>query len=229
MESLINRNENIERQNHMLKDNLKININILDNECYLIRNLFGLEEQFTLIQYINDRDKTPPKKKCMVPTPQTLILGNEEPSLHFKHGDSPNIVTNMVQKANEILKRNDIEISIDTFDKICNYKSLSMATIVYESPNGHFPPHIDHCNNSFVYLMSLGCTANFMIKGPTMQNQKLFKFQSGDLLVFNASTEAALQHGVMSIDDESSCPKYLKEKFKLLKDKRYGVQCRLHI
>ena len=74
-----------------------------------------------------------------------------------------------------------------------------MSVIQYESPNGRFPAHIDHCKDSFVYLVSLGCTANFMVKGPNMEEKKYFRFNSGDMLVFNASSEAAILHEVVGI------------------------------
>merc|ERR1719203_1445101 len=88
--------------------------------------------------------------------------------------------------------------------KLCDYESLSMATIRYEAPNGHFPPHVDHCNDSFVCLASLGRTANFMVRGPSMDAQRHFKFCSGDVLVFDASTEAALLHSCVSIDESAN-------------------------
>merc|ERR1711890_165071 len=137
----------------------------------------------------------------MVPSPKTLIFGENQPTLKFKFGEK-SMISDMVVKANEILERNDLGSHGNA--NLGKWRSLSMAAIKYESPHGHFPPHIDHCNNSFVYLMSLGCTANFMVKGPRMEARKNFKFRSGDLLVFNASTEAAILHGVMSIDAEGS-------------------------
>ncbi|GMH73476.1 hypothetical protein TrRE_jg121, partial [Triparma retinervis] len=46
---------------------------------------------------------------------------------------------------------------------------------------------------------------------------------SGDLLVFDASTEANILHGVEGIV-EGTCPEGLGER---LREHRYGVQCRL--
>ena len=67
---------------------------------------------------------------------------------------------------------------------------------------------------------------NFMVKGPTMQTRFQFKFCSGDMLVFNASTEAAILHGVLSIDNGQSCPPELGDVFQKLRNHRYGVQTR---
>merc|ERR1711972_1183177 len=112
--------------------------------------------------------------------------------------------------------------------KLDLYKSLSMATIRYEAPDGRFPPHVDHCNDSFVFLASLGRTANFMVKGPAMDAQKNFKFCSGDMLVFDSSTKAALLHSCVSIDESASpVGDLLASKFPVLQKHRYGVQCRM--
>lgn len=146
-----------------------------------------------------------------------MRIKQPQPTLKFKPGDK-SIVIHMVEKVNATMKRNDL----------CKYKSLSMVVIQYKSPDGHFPPHLDHCNNSFVHLMSLGCTASFMVKGPTMDEKREFEFHSGDMLVFNASTEAAVLHSVQSIGGSESCPSSLRKAFPVLQNHRYGVQCRSH-
>ena len=148
-----------------------------------------------------------------------VLLGENQPSLCFKAGQNPSVFSSIVDKATDIVKHSD-----PTLSSLRQYKHLSTAVIEYESPNGCFHPHIDHCQNSFVYLISLGCTANFMVKGPTMQTRLRFKFCSGDMLVFNASTEAAILHGVLSIGDSQSCPPELGDVFQKLRNHRYGVQ-----
>ena len=205
-------------------------VEILDKECILIRRALRLDEQKRLFEYIQENDKTPSlgnKPKPMVPSPKTLILGEDQPSLFYEYGQK-SVVNDMVMKATNILKEKKLHM-INGFDISQRFSSLSMATIKYESPHGHFAPHIDHCNDSFVYLTSLGCTANFMVKGPTMDKQTHFKFHSGDLLIFNASTKAALLHSVVSIDKEGNeDAKILGEQFPSFWNHRYGVQCRMH-
>jgi len=201
-------------------------IETMDEECYLLRNLLGPREQAAIFQYVLDRDKTPwdTLPRAMVPAPKTLVLGEDQPSIEFAPGEE-SVVTEVVGKANEVLKRNGLGST--AYVDLSKCRSLTMAAIQYESPDGHFAPHVDHCSNSSVYLMSLGCTANFMVKGPTMESKHQFKFRSGDMLIFNASTEAAILHGVLSIDDEGSCPRSLGDAFPVLQKHRYGVQCRL--
>jgi hypothetical protein len=197
---------------------------LVQNDCYLLRSLLRADEQATLFQYIQEQDRTPwdTLTRVMVPAPKTLMFGENKPSLQFKCGEN-SLVGDMVETANEILERNNLGWSAQ------HYKALSMAAIQYKSPDGHFPPHVDHSNNSFVYLMSLGCTANFMVKGPDMTSKKTFKFHSGDLLVFKPSTDASILHGVISIiDGEGSCPVELGKDFPILQSHRYGVQCRVH-
>lgn len=196
-------------------------VEVFGEECFLIRGLLAPCEQMALLRFVQERDKTPPRARpCMNPSPKTLVLGENEPSIRFLPGED-SAINRMVEKASGVLKSN---LGNGEW-KSSEFKSISMAVIEYESPDGRFPPHIDHCNDSFVYLLSLGCTANFMVKGPAMQERKTFKFHSGDLLVFNASSQAAILHGVMSIDGEESCPEELKP---WLRKHRYGVQLRLY-
>ena len=203
------------------------NIEVLDTECVLIRNALTFEEQVRLCEYIEKRDKTPTNQpQAMVPAPKTLVLGeNGHPQVQYKFGDV-SVVNSMIEKSSDILKQKHLNL-MSGFD-VCQYKSLSMATIRYEAPDGCFPPHVDHCNNSFVFLTSLGRTANFMIKGPSMDIKKDFKFYSGDVLVFDASTKAGLLHSVVSIDNSASkVGDALASKFPVLYKHRLGVQCRM--
>lgn len=209
-------------------DEAQPKVEVIDAACVLIRNLLTLEEQSQLFEYIQHHDKTPGNQpRAMVPAPKTLLLGNEgEPNIRYTFGEE-SVVNTLVDKASEILRVSDLNV-VDGFD-VCQYKTLSMATIRYDVSGQGFPPHVDHCNDSFVFLASLGCTANFMVKGPLMDAQKTFKFCSGDLLVFNASSEAALLHSVVSIDDSASeMGEVLGHKFPILQRHRYGVQCRMY-
>lgn len=203
-------------------------VEVLDADCILVRSLLTLEEQTQLFEYIQHHDKTPSNlPRAMVPAPKTLQLGEAgSPNIRYVIGEET-VVNAMVEKGARVLQMNGLNV-MDGFD-VCQYESLSMATIRYEAPDGRFPPHVDHCNDSFVFLASLGCTANFMVKGPTMDTQKQFKFCSGDLLVFNASSRAAILHSVMSIDETGSkLGKLLGSRFPVLQNHRYGVQCRMY-
>ena len=52
-------------------------------------------------------------------------------------------------------------------------------------------------------------------------NGKICKFNSGDLLFFDASLSAKVNHGIISIDDNNTSPNQLKL------DYRLGFQMRL--
>lgn len=214
-----------QHEEKMVSEPLEPRLHDIDTDCYLIRNHLRPEEQVVLFQYIQKQDQTPwdTLPRVMVPVPKTLLFKNDkndenEPTLNFEPGDK-SVISGMVGKANAIMNQSNSSLDLR------KYKSLSMAAIRYKSPDGRFPPHLDHCNNSFVYLMSLGCTANFMVKGPNMEDKRDIKFHSGDLMVFNASTEAAILHGVMSIEP-GTCPEALGKAFPVLQNHRYGVQCR---
>ena len=210
-------------------------VEAIDAECFLIRNLLTTEEQFRLFEYIQERDKTPPRQhRPMVPAPRTLVLGEEgHPTIEFEYGDRSSIVTDMVAKAGTALALENLHVvgGLDTTCEQQGWNSMSMATVQYEVPDGHFPPHVDHCNDeSLVFLASLGCTANFMVRGPTMTTKRIFKFHSGDLLVFNPSSKAAILHSVVNIDPgggANSSSHLLHKEFPILENHRYGVQCRM--
>ena len=133
-----------------------------------------------------------------------------------------------MKKGGEVLRSEGLHVVGGGVD-LRVYEGLSMATISYEAPHGRFDTHIDHCNGSYVFLASLGNTCNFMVHAPSMASPRRFKLFSGDMLVFNPSTEAAIKHGVESIDEAaSSSGESLGREFPALRNHRYGVQCRMH-
>ena len=79
----------------------------------------------------------------------------------------------------------------------------------YEYPNGNLGRHTDK-DDSLVYLISLGCTAQFLIKTPEMDDDTvIFDFNNGDVLYFDASPSANIEHGILSILSPSTSPQYL--------------------
>jgi len=197
-----------------------------DRPCYLIRNCLSLSEQTSIYQDISCRSKYTDNrsKPCMHPTPKTIIFDGNQSTLKFSGGD--NIYnTLIVETANDVLKKEAPQKSHQFLTSACSTEptTMSVGVIRYHVPNGKFPEHIDHCNdNSWVYLLSLGCSANFVVKGPNSEKQ-LFRFNSGDVLVFDPSSDAAILHGVTSINGDDfplDCP----EDFQQF---RFGVQCRV--
>eukprot|EP01084_Bolivina_argentea_P124501 220609_1 len=208
-------------------DKSGIEIEIMDRQCFLLRNMLNVDEQMKLFGDLKSKDKTPKKAvKVMYPSPQTIVYDENKVSLYYTP-EQNSVYNHLVNKANDIINRNHHYFETNVWMiELNKYKLIKMSAIKYPSPNGHFAPHIDH-DNSFVYLASIGCIANFMVKGPNMKNKKVFKFNSGDLLIFNASTKAANVHGVISIDNTSSCPVQLANEFQILKNHRIGIQCRV--
>uniref|UniRef100_A0A6U3QHH8 Alpha-ketoglutarate-dependent dioxygenase AlkB-like domain-containing protein n=2 Tax=Ditylum brightwellii TaxID=49249 RepID=A0A6U3QHH8_9STRA len=205
-------------------------VKVITSECFLIRDALTMKEQVELSAYIHDRDRTPQNEpRAMVPAPRTLVLGDDgaSPTVKYRRGDA-SVVTTMVDQGVACLKRENLGLTGITND-IAEYTSLSMATIRYEAPNGRFPPHVDHCKDSAVFLVSLGRSANFMVRGREETEVRRFQLQSGDALVFDASTEAGLLHGVESIDVAASdAGEALAQEFPVFRTHRYGVQCRMH-
>ena len=197
--------------------------------CFLIRGHLSPFEQSSLFAHIEENDCTPwgSLPKVMNPSPKTLLFGHNEPKMEYEIGDaSP--VADMVERAIEIaIKERRASPLADQLREKNSIKSLTMAAIRYLAPNARFPPHLDHCSNSFVFLASLGCTAKFMVKCGTEGQARTFDFKSGDLLVFDASTEAAVLHGVLGLHEHSCDVQDLTSRFPVLENHRYGVQCRL--
>ena len=200
-------------------------------ECFLIRDALTFEQQVALSEYIASRDRTPANEpRAMVPAPRTLVLGDDgvSPSVTYRRGDG-SIMTRMVDAGVEVLERAGLGLESSVTIDVTQYTKLSMATIRYEAPNGQFPPHVDHCEESAVFLVSLGRSANFMVRGKGERDVKRLSLRSGDALVFDASTEAGVLHGVESIDENASRNgEALAERFPVFKNHRYGVQCRMY-
>ena len=200
-----------------------------DRPCYLIRNCLDASEQTSIYQDILHRSihTDNRSKPCMHPTPKTIIFNENQSTLKFSGGD--NIYNELiVQAANLVLKREVIlQKKHQRFATACNSDTttMSVGVIRYQVPNGCFPEHIDHCNDdSWVYLLSLGCSANFVVKCSPQSEKQQFRFRSGDVLVFDPSSDAAVVHGVASINGDEppllDCPEVF-QKF------RFGVQCRV--
>ena len=79
---------------------------------------------------------------------------------------------------------------------------------------------MDHRNDkSWVYLLSLGCTAKFVVQEGHSEKLTL-SLQSGDVLAFDPSSKA----GVQSIVAEypTGCPEDFQQY-------QFGVQCRVKL
>ena len=239
--------------------NSSVEILIQDSPCYLIRNCLTLSEQISIyndiINQSNNIDNTN-KQICMNPAPKTIIFNDNQSTLKFSKDDEGDNVYNqlIIHHANTNLheyahqNNNSQQLGETTLTKmITSYyessssethkqpTSMSVAVIRYKPPNGNFPLHIDHTNdNSYVYLLNLGCSANFIVKGPIHNEKKEFIFSSGDVLVFDPSSNAGILHGVGSInvddfptindveDSEKEC--CIPKDFQRF---RFGVQCRV--
>ena len=205
---------------------------ILDDTCIHIHGLLSADDQCALLDYINERDCTnygaPPP---MVPSPKTLMFGLGRPMLPLTSSD-PSPATEMVDRTQQYVLRGGHDGSVpihcsNLLSSAVGEAEVSMAVIRYEAPDGKFPLHCDHCNDgSLVYLMTLGCAAHFFVKTPSMERGKAFDLESGDMLVFDASTAANVLHAVKGIK-EGSCPSHLAERSEVMRAHRYGVQCRV--
>ena len=141
----------------------------------------------------------------------------------------------MAKKTQSIIARN---YKFKNLQKdISKYRVQGITSLKYPSINGQLGIHCDG-NPSVVFLYSIGCTCNFYVFGDKMRKNEdkksvdkrkdgqIFKFKSGDMLFFDASSEANIQHGIISVDDSDTCPKFLKEKCKGIEKFRISCQIR---
>jgi len=167
---------------------------VIDETCFLLHSFLSASEQRVLFEYIDKLDCTPwdTIPRAMVPSPKTLVFSSGKPMLPLVSSD-PSPATDMVDRAHEqVLGSGQGQVPShcgDLLRSAVGDSQVSMAVIRYEAPDGKFPPHVDHCNGSLVYLMTLGCTARFMVKAPNMEERQTFDLESGDMLVFDASTQ----------------------------------------
>ena len=203
--------------------------------CCLLRDALDPREQDELSSHIASRDRTPSegdRPACMMPSPRTLVLGDDgaTPTATYLPGDA-SIATTLVDKVVSSLKDAGLDDVMTTANvrDIATYSRITMGAIRYRVPDGRFPPHVDHCKNSAVVLMSLGRDAKFTVRGRDDASATRFAMRSGDALVFDASSEARVLHGVEGIHcSASDSGEELSRRHPVFRSHRYGVQCRLH-
>ena len=196
---------------------------LANQHCYLVRNCLDRSEQTQVFQEILERSKNTDNsanRACMNPTPKTIIFDGNQSTIKFS---GSNLFGDLiVSKANAIILQNKQGWIRDNHN-VADIQ-MSVGVIRYPVPDGHFPLHVDHCNDhSWVYLLSLGCTANFVVQEGQSEKRTL-SLKSGDVLVFDPSTKAAITHGVQSIVAEypAGCPEDFQQY-------RFGVQCRVKL
>lgn len=229
----------------MAEERVKV---LVDQQCFWLRNALTTEEQIevfsNLLECSKHTDNT--SKPCMNPSPKTLIFDGPTPTLRFgrfRTGDEDNnsssspltsvydrlILQRAISLVSPRLRDGFNNNGPDSAPQQLAYNRYSVGVIRYKAPDDRFAEHIDHCNepNGWVILLSLGCTARFMVAGPSDTAYRTIDMLSGDILLFDPSSQAAIRHGVASIV-VSSCPSSLIEAFgdNLMGNYRYGVQCR---
>jgi len=212
-------------------------------------------EVFREIQEKSKQMDNSQRTPCMNPSPKTLIFNGNTPTLRFgkpqsNSNDEPLTSTSLssvferlvVNRAMSLVSQHHQrqqpaanEASPSYQSDGCTtgvadnlrYDQYTVSVIRYPAPDGSFAEHIDHCNNpgAWVVLLSIGCTATFSVRGSRDDPKTFLKLESGDIMVFDPSTAAAVRHGVVSIE-VATCPKALAEAFEDMAGHRYGVQCR---
>lgn len=205
---------------------MKQDVEVLDTSCYLVRHALDMKNQIAFFQDIQrmDQPASSNQPKALYPSPRTVRFGdNNRTKIKYERGalaENPTMYSQLVDKANESI-HNTTNKSVN----LSHYKSITLSAIAYKAAQHTLAEHIDH-DDSFVYLLSIGCTTNFVVKGPNMVEKTTIPLKSGDLIVFDASTTGNILHGISNIE-ASSCPQELASGSPILQNHRYGIQLRV--
>ena len=91
---------------------------------------------------------------------------------------------------------------------------MQASGLLYTS-DGALHDHIDNIGN-YLVLLSLGCAVDFLV------DTTVFRFESGDALVFNGATRHGVMHGVRGVHPRT-CPPALPAE---LRGARLSLQLR---
>ena len=148
----------------------------------------------------------------------------------IKQYEDPNSLNSkLLTKTKEIMQRNNASKNTKTSlpKKYKLFNGFVGEYCCHHQMNGSLGKHYDDAPG-LVILYSIGCTANFYVKSPRIQQENgiTFKFESGDVFIFDCSEKAKILHAVISIDAHS-CPTELQQRYAKLGEHRYSLQTRM--
>ena len=163
--------------------------------------------------------------------PQTnfrFVFENNNPYISLNTNDDASIFNQLVKRLNDDLRSSpEGEKKLIDVPPIPGSARAEVGVQGYKSPNGSLGRHTDR-DDSLVYLMSLGCTARFLVKTPEMEEDSVIDFNSGDVLYFDASPNAHVEHAVLGVDAPSTSPTDVVATLGYLANHRIGIQYRLY-
>mmetsp|Transcript_74063 Transcript_74063/g.66646 ORF Transcript_74063/g.66646 Transcript_74063/m.66646 type:complete len:247 (+) Transcript_74063:73-813(+) len=230
-------NDNDDNINIIKDEKTGILIEEFQKNVLLVRGILSIEQQLKLYEEMIGEEKImvdrlkkyrgdnykPPIKDGLISMYTKQKMGGD---LLEDEGIKDSIYDILLKKGMEI-----VEINYKLKDITLKDAKLGhIQAAKYKTEEGKLKNHVDgifHGPNA-VFLFSIGCNANFYVKGPEMKKEKIFKFKSGDCLFFDATNKAKILHGIESIDPGQTCPKQLKEKFESAGEYRIGLQMRAY-
>eukprot|EP01084_Bolivina_argentea_P085553 154635_1 len=221
--------------NPTLNSQLDRNQNIIELEenCILLRNMFDIEEQCELYSAIIKISALTLKGKIKANKNWTRLMRIQPTNKAHKGRNSPIYDKLFDRTFNTLYAMNNIKTKLPSLSSIGKH---TMRANLYPAPHGNIYRHYDK-RNGYVLLYSLGCSIIFYVKGPQMDKKNgsgiTFEMHSGDILLFDASTRARIEHGVDKVLP-GTCPVQLLQKIKKhpkfdLNNVRISVQTRFHI
>ena len=220
------------------------------DKCFLISNIFTIEQQIELYDQILSASKdlsnhVKHRGTNSAHVPMRLLFGQwhmhyasndiyvsqkQQVNVHYRFAKYVDNVVKIIRK----LQQTDKSFCAGFPTKYqCNY----VSALEYPTPRGTIRKHCDDMEG-WVLLFSLGCKPNFYVSGNpnanslglTFDNKKTFQelidFNSGSVLIFDSSPHAAVYHEIRSIQ-ANTCPKLLGDKRSRLKNVRVSLQFRI--
>lgn len=229
--------------NNINKNNQESGVEIIMDTCFLISNVFTIEEQIELYDIIMNTSKdflsatsqffgfnqiySAHRRDLFFQAPNMIVKSNQFCQMQKLIGDNKFYYkfAKYVDKVVKIVKKLQAKQSCLCFPQKNQCRNIS--AIEYPVPNGSIPRHCDEMSG-WILLFSLGCKPNFYIQNPKINNgfEKLIDFKSGSVLIFDSSVNAGVNHEIKSIQP-NTCPKLLGDKRSKLKTTRVSVQFRV--
>ncbi|ETO08460.1 hypothetical protein RFI_28928 [Reticulomyxa filosa] len=197
---------------------------VFHSTCVWLQGVLSMQDQYALYEAVLKAAKCcrPEDLKNKNKYSSKLMVLNPSNPYHYKQRYCK-IYDDLLSSVSHILWK---QCKMQVFDRTTkNALELKIVkALKYETQNGRIEDHIDGLKG-YVIIFSIGNIAKFRCKSAAI-GEKYFDFASGDVLMFDTSKEAAVEHGISHIE-EGTCPAFLSLRYPEISTCRICVQMRL--
>ncbi|ETO14529.1 hypothetical protein RFI_22839 [Reticulomyxa filosa] len=204
--------------------NKSVQYEILQHNVILLRDVLTIPQQVQLWKCIQESSRHYKETRARNAKSNFIkVLSFSTDAKKWKN-KIPSMFYDITDIAVLLLFKETIASSVSKFVPNSMHPTY-ITSFKYPVKGGTLTEHVDVKSN-WVVLYSLGNSANFTVKSPQMQQKKAFSFNSGDVLVFDASEKAKIKHGITHII-EDTVPSALVDCCPELKEWRVSIQFRV--